>query len=384
MTDLRMPERYQEGFNFTYVTRTAFDVNGDYRWFLNDERDVFQQKMFVLYKTLYENGKIILPYGSYHEGDVLFFEMNLLGKLYGLYYSPYGMHHCMTFMDNGNLLVLGSCGDTIEDFVYEIDWATGEIVNAMDFKHILQRTREIGVYNPADWLHMNSIFYQDGHIVVSGRQQSAVVKVSWPEGEISWIMAEHHGWLPMFQKYLLKPIGDEFEWQHTQHSAWIIPNNLNNPNVIDLILFDNGNLRFHNNRELLRAVNNHEIVMPENYSRLVHYRINEATMEIEQIWQWGKEMGNVYYAGYRSSVQALDNGNMFGTFIIGRHSLCVEIYGQDEIVWESYKTTDEAVSNFTEYRVSRLPIYSARANNLEIGIPVRNLIPQELMREFVR
>jgi hypothetical protein len=158
-------------------------------------------------------------------------------------------------------------------------------------------------------------------------------------------------------------------------------------------LFDNGgSLRFYHEKELLRAVNNNEIVMPEDFSRMVHYRINQATMEIEQIWQWGKGLGRLHFAEFTSSIQPLDNGNRFGSFNVSPvqgylqsiKSKSIELTNQDEIVWEAYAITNEAISNFHAYRTSRLPLYTAAANDLQIGVPVKNLIPKELLREFVR
>jgi hypothetical protein len=112
--DLVSPEAYQPGLNFTYFKKTAFDVNGDYRWFYRD----FLLKQPTLYN---EKGNLVVIAGEAHEGDALLYELNLLGRILSVYYSPYGAHHDITDIDGGNLLVTGSRGATVEDLIYEIE-----------------------------------------------------------------------------------------------------------------------------------------------------------------------------------------------------------------------------------------------------------------------
>jgi arylsulfate sulfotransferase len=74
MTELAQPGHYQPGLNFTFAQKSAFDINGDYRWFYNDPE--------LLQPTLYKhNGNIILTKGHYHAGDVFILEVNMLGRL---------------------------------------------------------------------------------------------------------------------------------------------------------------------------------------------------------------------------------------------------------------------------------------------------------------
>ena len=76
-----------------------------------------------------------------------------------VFYSPYGVHHDVIVISNGNLLVTGSKGDTIEDFIYEIDVVSGRIITSLDLKSVLQRTRDSNIsnYSTNDWFHLNSI-----------------------------------------------------------------------------------------------------------------------------------------------------------------------------------------------------------------------------------
>ena len=364
LTDLVQPERIGPGLNFTYAYKTAFDVNGDYRWFYND----FFLRGFALYNY---NGNMVFARGAYHQGDVLILEVNKLGKILSVFHSPYGNHHDITDRDGGNLLINGSFGDTVEDFIYEIDVQTGEIVNRLDLKRILQRTRIEGfpIFDPVDWFHHNATVYVDGDIIISGRRQSTVARMSWPDGRIRWILSDHDGWNQMFHQYLLTPIGEDFEWSFGQHTPIILPDLDNNPDTIDIMLFDNGNGRFDDVWQL--------------YSRMVHYRINEADMTIEQIWQFGRELGFPYFAEGWSSVQFLDNGNRLGAFdrYISAHggsinANIIEVDEEGNRIWEAFGTSSSWNGSFHVYRVSRMPLYNDSLNDLRIGIPARTFIPE--------
>ena len=381
LTDLAQPGSYQPGFNYTFTQKSAFDINGEYRWFLND----FMMRPATIYDY---NGNMIMAKGSYFEGDLLFFEINALGKIFSVYYSPYGVHHDVAAAGGGNLLANGSRGMAQLDFIYEIDVRSGEITNTLDLKEILQRTRASNLpeYLADDWFHHNATVYDKGSIIVSGRHQSAVAKLSWPEGRLEWILSDHSGWNQMFHKYLLTPIGDGFEWSYCQHSPEILPDFDDDPDTIDILLFDNGSARFEINEELRRAIANGEIVDPEPYSRMVHYRINEKAKTIEQIWQFGKELGGAYYSYGRSDANLLENGNRLGTF--DRYDAnnsdsgtsLVEADARGNVVWEAYATSNDATGSFGPYRIERRPLYTPAANDLRIGAEVRNFIPEEKLR----
>ena len=363
LTDHVQPENIQPGFNFTFAHKTAFDLNGDYRWFYND----FFLRGFAMYDY---NGHMVFAKGAYHEGDVLLIEVNMLGKILSVFHSPYGMHHDVTSRNGGNLIVNGSHGATVEDFIYEIDVQTGEIVSRLDLKRVLQRTRIEGfpIFDPVDWFHHNATVYEDGYILISGRRQSAVVMLSWPDGQLRWILSDHVGWNEMFRQYLLTPIGDNFEWSFGQHTPTILPDFDNNPDTIDIMIFDNGNGRSDNIWEL--------------YSRMVHYRINERDMTIQQIWQFGRELGFAYFSEGWSSAVLLENGNRLGAFdrYIAYHggsinANIVEVDADGNIVWEAFGTSDNWNGSFHVYRVLRLPLYTQAANDLQIGTPARVFIP---------
>ena len=138
-TSLMQPARYQPGLNFMYQTKAAFDVNGDFRWYLKGDYQ---------FPTNYEyqNGHFLVMLGSsYAENPALFLEINPLGRIFKVLYTPYACHHIMEQYEGDSILVGGSKGETVEDLIYEMNTTTGEIVQTLDLKTVFQRVRLISV-----------------------------------------------------------------------------------------------------------------------------------------------------------------------------------------------------------------------------------------------
>ena len=84
--------------------------------------------------------------------------------------------------------------ETIEDHIVELGRISGEILTVWDLREILDIDRFDLVWNSRDWLHVNSLWYDemDGSIVISGRHQG-IFKVS-RDNRLIWILAPHRGW----------------------------------------------------------------------------------------------------------------------------------------------------------------------------------------------
>ncbi len=378
---------YQEGFNFTtqYI-KSAYDANGEFRWYL--------PRHFLLGST-YElaNGHMLLGVGATHQGDTIFVEMNYLGKIFAAYYAPYGSHHHLEMLPNGNFLVAGSSGYTVEDIVYEMDPQTGQIANIIDYKQILQRTRllpNLSYQQNRDWLHLNALSYQEqsNSLIISSNMQSAVIKHDYDDLSIDWILGDPVGWSNMYQQYLLEPIGENFEYSYGQHLPLVLDDLDNNPDTVDILLFDNGRGRYSFDSELMYAIEQGQIMPPESYSRMVHYRIDEANMTVEQIWQYGKEAGVDLYSIWGGSSYYLDNGNRLGLFSVSTegetiyypHALEVDEAGN--IIWEAMFFTDGPHGNFGENRLQRMNIYNQSANDLGIGRPLNDMITDNIWQKY--
>ena len=274
-------KRYKDGLaNGTQPLASMIDEYGKVRWiFLGDFNAPFK-------RLANGNWLVTRSGGSY--------EMDMLGNPTGNEWDIPHIHHDLVEMPDGNFLVLSEEENSVEDVVVEVDRKTGNVVNEWDFKDILAPERPICPYhpNPDDWLHLNGIDYDpvDDAFVISGRNQSAVVKIDRQTSGIIWILGNHEHWPEEFHKYLLTPVGEGFEWQWGQHAPMI-----HRDDNSRLILFDNCNERAYEN----------PVIPMDNYSRGVEYRIDESKMEVEQLWQFGKERGRELYCPYISDANYL-------------------------------------------------------------------------------
>lgn len=272
----------------------AYDVNGDVRWYLTN---------YALWKVdRLENGNLLLsterlvnsPY--YMTG---MYEMTLLGKIVKEYSLPGGYHHDYYEMPNGNFLVASDnfSSGTVEDYIVEMDRNTGEIVKTFDLTKILNK--EDGKsenWTQYDWFHNNSVWYDEktNSITLSGRHMDAVINLDYETGKLNWIIGDPTNWSEEYQKYFFTPVGDDFEWQWSQHAAMITPEGY-------VFILDNGNNKSKIESEYVPA--------SKSYTRGVMYKIDTENMTIEQIWEYGKERGSSFYSPYISDVDYLDQNH---------------------------------------------------------------------------
>lgn len=274
----------------------AYDVNGDVRWYLD------QQATWEINRL--QNGHLLIsterlvntPY--YTTG---LYEMDLLGKVYVEYSLPGGYHHDYFEMPSGNLLVASNDFDnehgTVEDVIVELDRNTGDIVKTFDLKDILPTDQgQSENWSSYDWFHNNSVWYdqQNNIIILSGRHQDAVIAINYSSGELEWIIGDPTNWGEEYQKYFFTPIGDDFEWQWSQHAAMVTPEGY-------IFILDNGNNK--------SKVKDNYIPADQSYTRGVMYQINTDNMTIQQVWQYGKERGSEFYSPYISDVDYIDNNH---------------------------------------------------------------------------
>lgn len=272
----------------------AYDINGDVRWYLTES--------FIWEINRLRNGNLLLstdklvnnPY--YTTG---LYEMNMLGKIYFEYNIDGGYHHDYYEMPNGNILVLSNnfANGTVEDYIMELDLRDGSIVKKFDLTDILPMNEgESENSTTYDWFHNNSVWYDEksNSITLSGRHMDAVINISYDTGKLNWIIGDSTNYSSEWQKYFFKPIGDNFEWQWSQHSAKITPDGY-------VFIFDNGNNKSKIKENYVDASN--------SYSRGVMYRIDTVNMTIEQIWEYGKERGSDFYSPYISNVLYLEENH---------------------------------------------------------------------------
>ena len=275
----------------------AYDYKGDIRWMLT-ENTMFDIKRM-------KNGNIVtgssrfchMPYNS--TGMI---EINLLGKIYKEYRMPGNYHHDHFEMEDGNLLALTQdfFRETVEDMCVLIDRNTGEILKTWDYRDALPMdVAGSGSQDAHDWFHNNAVWYdkKTHSLTLSGRHQDAVINIDYETGDLNWVIGDPEGWpQEMVDKYFFKPVGDlsKFDWQYEQHACVICPNG-------DVMCFDNGQYRAKSKEKYIENRN--------NFSRGVRYRIDTEKMEIEQVWQYGKERGQEFFSPYICNVEYYDEGH---------------------------------------------------------------------------
>lgn len=342
---------------------TGVDYLGEVRWICN--LNLYCGLGRLKNGHFYVSSDRIMKYPYYMSGV---FEMDLVGKIYCEYMLPGAYHHALYEMEDGNLLVLTENleSDTVEDMCVLVDRETGEILKTWDFKNCLKvGDAPSGSWSEEDWFHNNSLSYDKNtnSITFSGRHMDAMVNLDYETGEINWIIGDPRGWSAEFQKYFFKPVGDEnFGWQYEQHDVQILPDGT-------VTCFDNGHWR--------SKIKDEYLLNKDNYSRGVRYRINTENMTIEQIWEYGKELGQAFFSRYISNCDCLGENH----YLI--HSGGIQLYdGIAAETWVDFSDPRSTVESRTievqdgeiimelavsgnYYRGKKYPIYS-EGNNLSL------------------
>lgn len=369
---VRKTQVMEPGFTFTSCPNNgmysiAFDSNGDIRWYLSDK--TFNGTTMMVYL---KNGNFLIGSGSGNisggdfKGIDDLFEISPMGKVYYQYHI-YGLHHDIREKSNGNLIcaVSKEGRQTENDYIVEVERKTGKVIRSWDLMEILPMT----VYEPdpaytdlsgktINWFHNNGICYieEEDAFIVSGRNQNMVLKFNGETKNIRWILSMTAGERnKKLQPYLLESIGDEFEYPAAQHAATQLPNG-------DLMLFDNRNF----NVDEKNGVLDQEAL----YSRAVIYKINEADMTVEQVWEYGKERGAELYSSFVSDVDYLKENHYlfdFGALLkdeqrnatdnmansASRESVIIELLN-NEVIFEARLTGN---ANSYTYKAERRNIY---------------------------
>ncbi len=346
----------------------AVDGYGRVRWFYDGHIGHVLERL--------ENGKLLI-----HEEDTLI-EMDMLGEPSGMSWQlDTGIHHDALELPDGNLLVLSSSPGSFEDGMVEIERESGKHLRYWDFRDILDefRPRQPQNLEEADWLHLNGIDYdpRNDTVILSGRDQSAVVGVGRTSGELLWILGNHDYWEDRFKPYLLAPRDTPFEWSWGQHAPMVDPED---PRRI--LIYDNGNKRSYD-----------EPVEPEdNYSRAVEYEIETETMQVRQIWEYGREYGSGRYTPFIGDADYLPGGNRlvcFGGITRNLQREAMEIFDFEnesinkmkisaviaEVTGESparevmsihFEDPDpESYRGYRSYRAVKLPLYPGHSSTAE-------------------
>ena len=300
-------------------------------------------------------------------------------------------HHDYVELPNGNFLLMSSENRVIDDWPasYEFDGQTqqanviGDVIIEMNRAgDVLREWKLHDVLDPYrlgynsrredfwanhydgvvdgivyDWTHGNAIIHEedDNSFVLSLPYQDAVVKISMDTGELVWILGNHDNWREPWSDKLLTPVGD-VGWSYKHHAISHTENGT-------YLLFDNGVAR--------SSPPDARMSLEESYSRAVEYRVNEETMEVEQVWVYGPD-DEPFYGRYLGDVDWHPDSDTILINVGGRETndagvnappgmgtqrwaSLIEVTHETpaQKVWQMDLRQDDA--NWSIYRADRLP-----------------------------
>ena len=338
----------------------AFDSKGDVRWMLSD--------CVAAGRILLDNGRMLLPTGYSYTSAVWWSngvrEIDGMGKVYREYIFPGGQHHDYVELPDGNYLVVSDTPGEVdsEDYMLVFSPETGEVVWELDLDTLINRTDGGSLSRTDwDWAHINGVCYdaENDLAILSCRHLDALVAVRMATKEIAWILGNPEGWEHMDASLFLTPIGENFEWQYAQHNVNLLSDGT-------LLLYDNGTAG-----RVKAPGADQALTGAENYSRVVNYRVDAENMTVEQLWQYGKELGAESFSVAMCGVDILNEENR--NYLI-THSLCNAAFDPDiengagfrtqlhmiqdgEMVWEMSYQLNGVLG--TSYRAYRTDLYAA-------------------------
>ncbi|WP_317855635.1 aryl-sulfate sulfotransferase [Chakrabartyella piscis] len=270
--------------------RTLLDVNGDVRGYFTiglatsgcDE--------------VTKDGHLFVSIDEYTNYSAIL-ELDYMGQVYReIYTNDMNTHHEGYLIDDSTLL-LGT--SYIDLDTYEVTYYNPAFEDIFNYAG---GSVEVRSYGDMDALHLNTIEYGgDGYILVSLRNQHAVAKLSYPELEVQWVLSVYDNAYMGWEDVYLTPIGDDFEWFYSQHDVSLVREN--EDGTMDITIFDNG---VHRGLDIYADYPDDEL-----YSRMVCYRVDEENMTVEQIWDYGEELGNQYLGFVHGSTQYIPESNTY-------------------------------------------------------------------------
>jgi len=322
------PERMEPGYTLLCVDNATvavpyvilLDNTGEVVWYASN-----LQIPTALEVRQLADGNLFIPLANE------FVEINLLGETVNTWTPPDNLSidlHEGLFTDHNSILFINDYAQAVSGFptnatvsnaptqatlvaansVIEMSSTSGALLNNWSLLDMLDPVRvtyltfttpdTLGI----DWGHANAVIEDpsDNSIIASLRNQNAVVKFSRATGQPVWILGPPENWGPQWQPYLLTPVGAPFEWNYGQHAPTLTPQGT-------LLVYDDGNFR----------ASPFDPPVPDsaNYSRAVEYDINEQTMEVAQVWQYGQNVPEPLYTGYLGSATWQTNtGNVLVDF----------------------------------------------------------------------
>ena len=305
---------------YTLLTNIPDQMEPGYNLFIVQNRNAV-----VGYTTLMDNSGNVVWYKQTPEssdgdvrqldnGDLLieepppnndFLEINMLGQTVRTLRPPAGYPvnlHEAVFTSRGTILYISDVSVSIPNFpsvlprnnmtdtnppletvtmddnpVVEISATNGSLVNAWSLAGMIDPDRVTYLSGDStstyglDNIHANAIIddTNDNSIIVSMRDQNAVMKFSRLTGAIKWILGSPTNWPASFQQYFFTPVGSPFDWNWGQHRPTLTPEGT-------LLLYNDGPYR--------ADPFNAPVADAANYSSAEEFSLNETNMQVSEVW----------------------------------------------------------------------------------------------------
>ncbi|MBN1999255.1 aryl-sulfate sulfotransferase [candidate division KSB1 bacterium] len=207
-------------------------------------------------------------------------------------------------IDMSSMVEGGKRANVLGHHIQELDSNKNVIFEWRSWDHldITDAVHEDLTGNSIDFAHINSVAIDyDGHIIISCRNISQVIKINRQTGEIFWRLGG--------EKNSLQFINDT-DQNFYQHMAQPVPGKPDH-----YTLFDNGNHRY------------------PQYSRAAEFSIDPVNKTAERVWEYRHEPN--YWAGWLGSVQRLPNGNTLINWSGGEFPFAQEVTAGGETVYEA-------------------------------------------------
>ncbi|HEY1790969.1 MAG TPA: aryl-sulfate sulfotransferase [Verrucomicrobiae bacterium] len=173
--------------------------------------------------------------------------------------------------------------------VVEINATNGALVNAWSMVNMIDPDRVTYLTGDSttsygvDNIHANAIIddTNDNSIIVSMRDQNAVMKFSRLTGAIKWILGSPTNWPASFQQYFFTPVGSPFDWNWGQHRPTLTPQGT-------VLMYNDGDWR----------ADPFSTPVPDasNYGSAEEFSLDETNMLISEVWnsQWQTNQDRLY------------------------------------------------------------------------------------------
>lgn len=393
-----------EGFTFM-APQSAYpvgvDADSQIRWLLTG--DYVNTEWSDLERLA--NGNFLLSFGFFELREV-----EITGRCVRQTMLNARMHHDWYELDNGQLIVTTEDPDHPDNYVMDvttiIDYPnSADAVAEFRFREVLDVSRPAvpnvnaqGTTDEKDWFHNNRSIYDPAtdSLIMSSRHQDLVLSINSAAGaldhpltldDIHWMMGPHDNWTTDYQSKLLTPvdsdgvaIDDEAAnadfWNWGQHSVTLAADQPTEPELTDIILFNNGNYRSYDPALQLPAA--------ENYSECSRYRIDTSAMTVQRTWTFGRELGSLRYGSFVGSVRDYDT-----TYVVNHGGICLNDAGVNigthwgdpdndgtvstlnptvcvyevlkatrEVIWATeFSWTDYPYFDFYNFKAIRVPMY---------------------------